>query len=52
VDEDTIAYLVPRIERSLAGVRATVARLDSASLALGRRVTRPLATEILRQNPP
>lgn len=50
VDEDTIAYLVPRIERSLSAVRATVARLDTAALSLGRRVTRPLATEILREN--
>jgi chromosomal replication initiation ATPase DnaA len=50
VDQETIAYLVPRIERSLSAVRSTVARLDTAALSLGRRVTRPLVTEILREN--
>jgi chromosomal replication initiation ATPase DnaA len=48
VDEDVVAYLVPRIERSLAAARAMVAALDRAALSRGRAVTRPLAAEILR----
>lgn len=48
VDEDVVAYLVPRIERSLAAARATVAALDAAALSRGRGVTRPLAAELLR----
>jgi chromosomal replication initiation ATPase DnaA len=50
VDQETIAYLVSRIERSLSAVRSTVSRLDTAALSLGRRVTKPLVTEILREN--
>lgn len=49
VDEDTIAYLLARIERSLAAVRAVTASLDRAALSRGRRVTRALAAEVLRE---
>jgi chromosomal replication initiation ATPase DnaA len=49
VDEDTIAYLLSRIERSLAGARSVAARLDRAALSRGRRVTRALAAEVLRE---
>jgi chromosomal replication initiation ATPase DnaA len=49
VDEDTIAYLLPRIERSLATARSVTARLDRAALSRGRRVTRALAAEVLRE---
>lgn len=49
VDEDTIAYLLTRIERSLAAARSVAARLDRAALSRGRRVTRALAAEILRE---
>lgn len=48
VDEDVVAFLVPRIERSLAAARSVVAALDSAALSRGKPVTRPLAAEILR----
>jgi chromosomal replication initiation ATPase DnaA len=48
VDEGVIAYLVPRMERSLAAASALVARLDAAALSHGRAVTRPLASEVLR----
>ena len=48
IDEDVIAYLVPRIERSLAAARAVVERLDKAALSRGRAVTRPLAADMLR----
>jgi chromosomal replication initiation ATPase DnaA len=44
-----IAYLLPRIERSLAAARATVAKLDEAALSRGRAVTKQLAAEVLRE---
>lgn len=47
VPPNLIAYLVPRIERSLGAAAAVVVRLDMAALALGRPVTRTLAAEIL-----
>lgn len=47
VAPDVIAYLVPRLERSLAEVRAVVAALDTAALAARRPVTVPLARQIL-----
>jgi chromosomal replication initiation ATPase DnaA len=47
VSPDVIAYLVPRLERSLASVRAVVAALDAAALAERRAVTVPLARQVL-----
>jgi chromosomal replication initiation ATPase DnaA len=48
-----IAYLVQRMDRSLATARSLVAALDAASLAEGRPVTRALAAALLdRQDPP
>ncbi len=47
VGPEVVSYLVPRIERSFAGVRHIVAALDSAALAAGRPVTVPLAGEVL-----
>ncbi|HEX5779815.1 MAG TPA: chromosomal replication initiator DnaA [Xanthobacteraceae bacterium] len=49
VDEETITFLLGRIERSLAAVRDMVARLDRAALSRGRRITRVLAAELLRE---
>jgi chromosomal replication initiation ATPase DnaA len=49
VGEGVIAYLLPRIERSLAGARAAVAKLDKAALSRGRAVNRQLAAEVLRE---
>jgi chromosomal replication initiation ATPase DnaA len=49
VDEGVVAYLLPRIERSLAGARAVIAKLDNAALARGRAVTKQLAAEVLRE---
>ncbi len=49
VDEETVAFLTMRIERSLAAARAVAARLDAASLSRGRRLTRALAAEVLRE---
>jgi chromosomal replication initiation ATPase DnaA len=48
VAPDVIAYLVPRLERSLAAVRVVVAGLDEAALAGQRPITIPLAREVLR----
>jgi chromosomal replication initiation ATPase DnaA len=49
VDEGTIAFLLTRIERSFAAARSVTARLDRAALSRGRRVTRALAAEVLRE---
>ncbi len=49
VDEAVVGYLVTRIERSYAAVRAAVELLDSEALRLGRPVTRALAAELLRK---
>jgi len=47
VPPNLIAYLVPRIERSLGAAAGVVALLDGAALAQGRAVTRALAGELL-----
>jgi chromosomal replication initiation ATPase DnaA len=49
VDEDTISYLLPRIERSLAATRIAAERLDRAALTRGRRISRALAAELFRE---
>ncbi|MBX6367494.1 MAG: DNA replication protein [Rhodospirillales bacterium] len=47
VAPDVIEWLLRRIERSFAGARAVVARLDAAALERKRPVTVPLAREVL-----
>lgn len=47
VAPDVITYLVTRVERSLATVRAVVAALDAAALAERRPITVPLARQVL-----
>ena len=47
VPPNLIAYLVPRIERSLGAAAGVVAALDAAALAQGRAVTRSLAIDLL-----
>lgn len=47
VPPNLIAYLVSRMDRSLAAAGELVARLDAQALALGRPVTRALAAEML-----
>jgi chromosomal replication initiation ATPase DnaA len=49
VEESLVAYLVTRIERSFAGARAAVERLDREALRLKRPVTRALAGELFRE---
>ena len=51
VDPSVIAYIALRIERSLDAARAIVAALDREALARGRRVTRAMAAEFLRDAP-
>lgn len=49
VDPDAIAYILPRMERSFAAARDLVARLDRAALARRRRVTVPVARDVLAE---
>jgi chromosomal replication initiation ATPase DnaA len=49
VGEGVVAYLLPRMERSLAAARTVVALLDRAALSRGRAVNRQLAAEVLRE---
>lgn len=47
VPPNLIAYLVTRMERSIAAARSLVAGLDAAALAQGRPITRALAADHL-----
>lgn len=49
VDQDLIAYLLPRMERSLGSARELVARIDAAALAAGRPATRAFVAALLRE---
>jgi chromosomal replication initiation ATPase DnaA len=49
VEEDVIAYLMARIERSFATARDLVQALDEAALAGHRRITIPLARDVLQR---
>ena len=49
VEAEVVAFLVNRIERSFAAVRATVSALDRASLRARRPVTMPLARLVLEE---
>lgn len=48
VDPSVVAYLLPRLERSLPALATIVDRLDRAALARKTSITRPMAAEILR----
>jgi chromosomal replication initiation ATPase DnaA len=48
VDESLVGFLATRIERSFAGARAAVQRLDREALRQQRPVTRVLAGELFR----
>jgi ATPase involved in DNA replication initiation len=50
VDRTVVDYLLPRIERSFAAASALVEDLDQGSLALGRKLTRPLAARLLGES--
>jgi chromosomal replication initiation ATPase DnaA len=47
VPPNLIAYLTPRIDRSIGAARDLVAQLDALALSLGRPVTRALAATLL-----
>jgi chromosomal replication initiation ATPase DnaA len=48
VEPNVIAYIALRIERSLGAARELVATLDNEALTQGRRVTRAMASDALR----
>jgi chromosomal replication initiation ATPase DnaA len=50
VDTSVVEFLVARIERSVSAAKAVVDALDREGLQRGRRITRPLAAEVLRRN--
>ena len=52
VEPQVIAYIATRIERSLGAARRLVATLDREALAKGRRVTRAMAAEVMREIAP
>jgi chromosomal replication initiation ATPase DnaA len=49
VDDKIIAWLVARMERSLAAARIIVTRLDQLALARGTKISRALAAEVLAE---
>jgi chromosomal replication initiation ATPase DnaA len=49
VDTSVVEFLVARIERSVAAAKDVVDALDREGLELSRRITRPLAAEVLRR---
>jgi chromosomal replication initiation ATPase DnaA len=51
VDTSVVEFLAVRIERSLSRAAETVMALDREALSQGRRITRPMAAEILGQFP-
>jgi chromosomal replication initiation ATPase DnaA len=51
VDTSVVEFLALRIERSLARASDIVQALDREALSRGRRITRPMAAEVLGQHP-
>lgn len=49
IDTSVVEFLAARIERSVASAKAMVEALDREGLERGRRITRPLASELLRR---
>jgi len=49
VEPHVISYVALRIERSLGAARALVAALDNEALAQSRRITRAMASNLLRE---
>src|SRR5208337_2829846 len=52
VEPRVVAYIALRIERSLGAARRLVESLDREGLASGRRVTRAMASELMRETAP
>ncbi len=51
VDSATVNYILPRMQRSVAGARRIVEALDAMALARKRPVTRALAALLMREQP-
>jgi chromosomal replication initiation ATPase DnaA len=49
VEQDLVAYLLPRMERSLGSARELVAKIDGAALAAGKPATRAFVSQLLRE---
>ena len=49
VDGDVLAFVLARMERSFAAARTLVTALDSSALAAHRRITIPLAREVIER---
>jgi len=47
VDDKLVAYIVSRMERSLAAAQTIVQRLDTMALSRGTRISRALAAEVM-----
>jgi chromosomal replication initiation ATPase DnaA len=47
IDEDVVSYAALHCDQSLEAIAAFVAAVDDEALASGRRITRPLAAQIL-----
>jgi chromosomal replication initiation ATPase DnaA len=47
IDKSVVDYLLLRMERSLGSASRIVSALDQAALSAGRRITRPLAADVL-----
>ncbi|CAN7400806.1 DnaA regulatory inactivator HdaA [Rhizobium sp. LjRoot254] len=47
VDDKLVAYIVSRMERSLAAAQTIVERLDTLGLSRGSRISRALAAEVM-----
>lgn len=48
-DEGTVEFVARRIERSLDAARRFVSRLDDEALSTGRRISRSLASDVLKR---
>ena len=49
IDTSVVEFLVARIERSVDAARRVVELLDREALERGRRITRPLAADVLKR---
>ena len=49
VDEGLVGYLAVRLDRSIDAARRCVAAMDRAGLALNRKLTRPMAAQVLAE---
>jgi chromosomal replication initiation ATPase DnaA len=50
VEAVVIDYILARMERSFAAAERLVGRLDGLGLALGRRITVPLARRVVEED--